>query len=378
MNSYNRYVLRQLFVGLVLVAAGLTCIIWLSQSLRFVELIVNRGLGASTFVYMTMLLLPNFLTVILPIALFTVVVFTYSKMITDRELVVMRAAGVGQFGLAKPVFLMVLITMVLGYVLNFYILPESYRAFRLLQWEARNSLAGFVLKEGSFNQVVKGMTVYIRERSTDGQLLGILVHDKRDKASPETIMSERGAMIESDSGARVVMFNGNRQTLDEKDKLSILYFDRYVFDIPSSRESLSNRYREPRERSMWELINLDEAEGISEQDYGKYKVELHKRIVSPLLGFGFAMVGLACLLYGPITRRSQTLRIVTAVVIMIALQGAALGLENLIAKNLLLLPLMYSLALLPVVAGTIMLMRHPKTSNRAARKNSEKMKAASA
>ena len=97
MNSYTQYVLRQLFAGMLLVTAGLTCIIWLSQSLRFVEMIVNRGLNAGTFVYMTMLLLPNFLTVILPIALFTVIVFTYSKMVTDRELVVMRAAGVGQF-----------------------------------------------------------------------------------------------------------------------------------------------------------------------------------------------------------------------------------------------------------------------------------------
>lgn len=378
MNSYNRYVLKQLFVGLVLVAAGLTCIIWLSQSLRFVEMIVNRGLGASTFVYMTMLLLPNFLTVILPIALFTVVVFTYSKMITDRELVVMRAAGVGQFGLAKPALLMVLITMALGYVLNFYVLPESYRAFRLIQWEARNSLASVVLKEGSFNQVIKGMTVYIRERSSDGQLLGILVHDKRKVETPETIMAERGALVESETGARVVMFNGNRQTLDANGKLSILYFDRNVFDIPSSRENLSNRYREPRERSMLELINLDEAEGVSDRDYGKYKVELHKRIVSPLLGFGFAMVGLACLLYGPITRRSQTLRIVTAVAIMISLQGAALGLENVIAKNLLLIPLLYVLAFVPIAIGTIMLIRHPRSSKNAAKKYRQLAKAAKA
>ncbi len=113
----------------MLVAAGLTSIIWLSKSLRFVEMIVNRGLGASTFVYMTMLLLPNFLTVILPIALFAVVVFVYSKMVTDRELVVMRAAGVGQFGLAKPALVMILMTMGLGYVLNFYVLPSLINLF---------------------------------------------------------------------------------------------------------------------------------------------------------------------------------------------------------------------------------------------------------
>ncbi|MBO6520299.1 MAG: LptF/LptG family permease [Rhodospirillales bacterium] len=372
MNSYTRYVLRQLFAGMVLVSAGLTCIIWLSQSLRFVEMIVNRGLSAGTFVYMTMLLLPNFLTVILPIALFTVIVFTYSKMVTDRELVVMRAAGVGQFGLAKPALIITFLTLAFGYLLNLYLLPESYRSFRILQWEIRNTYSHVLLKEGSFNPITNLVTVYIRERAPDGQLLGILVHDEREATAPVTLMAERGALVDTGKGPRVVMYNGNRQTVGENAKLSILYFDRYVFEVPTSSESLADRFREPRERSMAELINLEDAEGITEHDWGKYKVELHKRFVTPLLGVGYAMVGLACLLYGPITRRSQTMRIVTAVSIMIALQGAALGLENIIAKKLFLVPLLYALAAVPILAGTMMLMRHP----RAPKPRKSKLKAA--
>jgi len=376
MNSYTRYVLRQLFAGMILVSAGLTCIIWLSQSLRFVEMIVNRGLSAGTFVYMTMLLLPNFLTVILPIALFTVIVFTYSKMVTDRELVVMRAAGVGQFGLAKPALIVTFLTLIFGYLLNLYLLPESYRAFRVLQWEIRNTYSHVLLKEGSFNPITAAVTVYVRERAPDGQLLGILVHDEREDGAPVTLMAERGALVETEKGPRVVMYNGNRQTVGENAKLSILYFDRYVFEVPTSNETLADRFREPRERSMSELVNLEDAKGINEHDWGKYKVELHKRFVTPLLGVGYAMVGLACLLYGPITRRSQTMRIVTAVSIMITLQGAALGLENVIAKKLYLLPLLYALAALPILAGTVMLIRHPKAPKPSKSAQRGKLKAA--
>ena len=101
MSGLNKYILKQLLVGMILVTAGLTCVIWLTQSLKFVEMIVNRGLTTGVFMYFTMLLLPNFLSIVLPIALFTVIVFTYSKLITDRELVVMRAAGLSQHALAK-------------------------------------------------------------------------------------------------------------------------------------------------------------------------------------------------------------------------------------------------------------------------------------
>lgn len=364
MDSYTRYVLRQLFVGMILVTAGLTCIIWLSQSLRFVEMIVNRGVSVGTFVYMTMLLMPNFITIILPIALFTVVVFVYSKMVTDRELVVMRAAGVSQFGLAKPALVIAGFSVIFGYFLNMYLLPESYRAFRILQWEALNTYAhGHVLlKEGSFNQLNKNVTAYIRERTSDGQLMGILVHDKSEPDAPETIMAERGALVNTDQGPRVVMYNGNRQAIGENDRLSILYFDRYVFEIPATTESFATRFRDPRERGTMELMTMDfEKTGMHPRDWGKFVVELHKRFTLPLFGLGFAIVGLACLLYGPITRRSQSMRIITAVSIMVALQGSALGLFSIVAKNLTFIPLFYILAVLPIIVGTFMLTRHPKT-----------------
>ena len=150
MNRMGRYMFRQLIVGMIMVTAGLTCVIWLMQSLRFVEMIVNRGLTVGTFTYMTMLMLPNFLPIVLPIALFTVVVFIYSKMSTDRELIVMRGAGLSQWALAKPAILLGMIVVLLIYALNLFIMPESWRKFREMQWAFRHSFAHVVLQEGAF------------------------------------------------------------------------------------------------------------------------------------------------------------------------------------------------------------------------------------
>ncbi len=145
MNGFTKYVLRQLIVGMILVSVGLTCIIWLSQSLRFIEMIVNRGLSAGMFVYLTVLLLPNFLVLVLPIALFTVIVFTYSKLINDRELVVMRAAGLSQFSLALPALILAFVVTLFGYALNLYLVPQSYTKFRDLQWDIRYSYSHILL-----------------------------------------------------------------------------------------------------------------------------------------------------------------------------------------------------------------------------------------
>ena len=66
----GRYIFRQLSLALRAVSGGLTALIWLTQSLRFVELVVNRGLSMTVFIRLTSLLIPSFVAVILPITTF--------------------------------------------------------------------------------------------------------------------------------------------------------------------------------------------------------------------------------------------------------------------------------------------------------------------
>ncbi len=360
MSGFTRYVFWQLAAGMVLVTLGLTSIIWLTQSLRFIEMIVNRGLSAGTFIYLVMLLLPNFLSIILPIALFTVVVFIYSKLISDSEIVVMRAAGVDQTELAKPALVLAFFVVLIGYALNLFLVPQSYRMFRVLQWDIRYSYSSVMLQEGAFNVVSKDVTVYVRQRSKDGQLIGILVHDNRDKNKPYTLMAERGAMMEGKNKARFVMFNGNRQEVDKTvNKFSVLYFDRYIFDMGTNSSSGITRYREARERTLDELFNLEQDKDLDPRDLGKFTVEAHKRLVSPLSSMGFALVGLAFLISGSFNRRTHTHRTILAIGAIVSLQAMALGLENLAAKRLELIPLMYIGAVTPIVLGYLFMLRPP-------------------
>ena len=360
MTAFDRYVLRQLLAGLILVTAGLTCVIWLSQSLRFVEMIINRGLSVGTFVYFTGLLLPNFLSVILPITLFTIVVFTYNRLINDRELVIMEGAGLSEAALARPALVIAGVMVMVGYGLNLYLVPETYRMFRELQWEIRYGYSHVFLQEGTFNTVSPGLTIYIRERSADGQLLGVFAHDSRNEANPFTLMAKRGAMVDSEQGARVILFKGSRQNVDKKTgQLSVLTFDEHTFTIKTETAEGVVRYREARERPLSELFDLENQQYVGAKDYGKFTIEAHKRLVTPFSALAYTLVGLACLLSGGFGRRAQARRVMLAIACVVALQGAALGLENLAARNLGLLPLLYLHAVLPIVAGYWLMVRPP-------------------
>lgn len=349
MGTLDRYVLRQVLIATALVAATLTCAIWLTQSLRFVELIVNRGLTIGTFFYLTMLLLPSFLWLLLPISLFAAVLFTYLRLTTDSELVVMRSFGRSPLQLAMPGLVLAGIVSAACYALAFYFLPIAYRDFKDLEFTVRNDFAGLMLREGSFNPIAPGMTVYVRSREASGDLVGILLHDNRKADAPVTMVAERGRLAIADGGPRVVLVSGNRQELERATgRVRILYFDRYSVDIGKIGERTADRWREPRERFMHELFG-SARDDTDRQNRGRLRAEGHNRLVAPLLPVSMTLVAIAALLAGDHNRRGQNSRVLAAVVLAALLQASNLSMQNVATKWPAAVPLLYANGLLPML-----------------------------
>ena len=349
------YVLRQLGFGLAAVTVGLVALIWLTQSLRFVELVVNRGLSFRVFLQLTSLLLPNFVAIILPIAGFVVVLFVYQKLASDRELTVMRGAGLSQFALARPALYLGLIAMMIGYALNLYIVPAASSAFREFQFEIRNKVVAFLLQEGVFTPISDQLTVYVRARDRDGTLRGILVDDARNPASHATILAESGRLVIDGGLPRVLLLNGSREELDHRTgRLNVLSFDENAVELADADKGGAQRFRDVSEMSLDELFNPSAA--IPERDRGKLRVEAHRRLANPLTAVSFTIIALAAVLTGTFRRHGSLMRPMLAVLVVVALVASGLAVANLAARQSTLTPLVWLHALLPgLIASWILL-----------------------
>ena len=252
----DRYIFRQLFWALIAVTAGLTALIWLTQSLRFVELVVNRGLSLLVFMRLTGLLIPSFIAVILPITTYVVIQFIYQRLAGDREVTVMRAAGLSPFALARPALALALVATVAGYWLNLSIVPDTLASFREFQWEIRNKVAAFLLQEGVFTAISDKLVVYVRTRTPDGSLHGILVDDARDPSAHATILAESGQLIEGKNGPRVLLMNGSRQEIDHQTgRLNMLTFSQNEIDLADATGPEGERPADMSEVGLGELLN---------------------------------------------------------------------------------------------------------------------------
>jgi lipopolysaccharide export system permease protein len=362
LGGLNRYILRQCFSVMIFVTGALTAAVWLAQSLKLVDLIVNRGLSAEVFLYLALLILPRFLDIVIPIGTFIAVLFVFNKLITESELVVMRAAGLSPFSLAKPVLELAAIAWVILMALSLYLLPASNRQFKDLQFEIRNRFVSSLLQEGSFTTISDKLTIYIGGRNERGEVVGLMIDDERDPKRPVTILAERGAFADTGGASRIIMVNGDRQQFDrDTGKLSVLTFERYVLDLDMMRDAPEGRSREAQERYLPELFFPPE--DLDQGTRDAYLVEGNERLTVPLTAFSFAIIPLACLLPGEFNRRGQLKRVLVAVGCALAFQTLDLAVKNLEGRFTSTIVDSYIVDLLPFVVGLGILLHRGITFN---------------
>ncbi len=352
-----RYLAGQIVTSMIFIVVSMTCVIWLSQSLRFVDLIVNRGLPIPSFIYLTLMLMPTWLSIVLPIAAFAGTVFVYNKLTNDREMVVLSAAGLSPLRLAAPAMVVAVATTALTYLMTLYLVPMSYRGFKELQFQIRHNFDHLVLREGEFRAIGDGLTVYVRAREEQGQLAGIVVHDQSDPKKTMTLVAERGALVTTPEGPRVVMANGSRQERDtETGRVNVLYFDRYTVDLGGMREEVQRTIRDQNELFVDDLLFPTEA--ITDpRNFDEYIAEGHQRLTSPLLALTLTAIGLAVLLSGEFSRRGQTARIVAAVLLAGTAEAMGLGTKYIAVRYPWAIPLMWLAVLGPFAVALLTMTR---------------------
>ncbi len=358
MQIIDRYIFRQILIATIFIVAILAVLVLLTQSLRYLELVMNAGASGWSFWMVTFLSLPSFFEVILPIGVVASILFIYHRLIMDSELYVLKALGFSPVRLARPVLIFSGVLAVFLFIVMGWIAPVSKTSALTLRKDIKSQMSSLLFREGVFTEASKGLTVYIRNRDNEGNLLGLVIHDARDpKQPPSTVIAARGVLVSTDTGHQVLVYDGSRQQYDQRDGvLKRLDFDRYTIDLPEAAQSTSDRWKEPDERILQELIHSDEAKN-SKTISREFRLEVQKRILTPLLIPALAMVALVALLTGAHDRRGQGKRILIAVAVIILIEILYLTFYNMAKSSPVGFPLMLLTILMPILGGMFLLLQ---------------------
>ena len=314
MGSIGRYIFRTTFGAFLVVLVSLTAVIWVTQALRDIDIMTNQGQTILVFVGITGLIIPLLVLVIAPIALLIAVAHVLNKMSTDSEIIVMNASGMPPWLLFRAFVTVAIVVSLFVGSISAYFAPKGLRMLRDWVTEVRANVVSTIVQPGRFTSIERNVTIRIRERRSNGQLFGIFLDDQRNPAERITVLAEVGELLDSDNGTFLVLQAGfvQRHELKERDP-AMVKFDRYAFDLSQFAGGPQAVKYSIRERYLWQLLFPDPSDQLYIEQPGRFRAELHDRLIAPLYPIAFLVIAYAYLGAPRTTRQSRTLSMVGAI-----------------------------------------------------------------
>ena len=339
LNLFITYIYRQLLGPFILIMLSMTGIAWLTQSLRFIELIIIKGLPINIFLNLTILIIPKLLVTIIPFVAFLAALITYTRLNTESELISMKSAGMNNFKILLPAVIFGITLGALTVSLENYGSPYAYNKFKTLQHTIRNNYISTLFQEKVFSSPIKGLTVFIKERDKIGNFQGILIHDERDANKTISIIAEQGKIVTTQEGARFALINGNRQEVSKNKNISILYFNEYTLNITNYNIDNSPRFKEASERSFYELFNSEK--NISALYKKEFLAEGHKRIMTPIIVLIMVLIGAISSIIGRFNRKTSIKKFLYSISAALIIQIYIIASPQVMIQSPKLIPFLY-------------------------------------
>jgi lipopolysaccharide export system permease protein len=310
-SRFDRYLLSHLlalfgFFSLVLVA-----IYWVNRAVGLFDELIGDGQSALVFLEFSLLTLPNVIRLVLPISAFAATVYGMNRLMADSELIVMQATGFSSFRLARPVLWFGLIVALMMLVLMHVLVPASRTMLASRSAEIAENVTSRYLSDGEF----------IREITETGELRDLFIADDRDPAARAVYTASRALLARSDTGPKLIMFDGMVQNLSGTERLSVTRFQDFTYDLGRLIETGALPHRDVEDLSTLDLLRADPALlAETGESRAAFLSEAHARFAMPFLGTAAALLGFSALLLGGFSRFGLWRQIGIAVGLLIFVQ----------------------------------------------------------
>jgi len=326
MKTLDRYILKRATTAFLMTLAAMTGVVWATQALRQLDLVTSKGQTILQFISITMLAMPFLVVIVAPFALMIALILVLNALSSDSELIVINAAGGSRFLVLRPVLIFAVAVMALGASMSLYFAPLGLAELRSEITRVRADLIANIIKPGRFITVEDGLTFHIRNRSGNGSLDGLLLHDTRDGATTFSYQAESGQIVETSGRTLLVMQDGTIQRRTQSDgEISIVRFKSYAFDLSSLIPEAGEPVYKASERSTAALLAGDPTDAYGQSHLANLQAELHERFSQPLYAIAFALIVFAWLGQARTTRQNRGLSILGAITACVALRTAGFG-----------------------------------------------------
>jgi lipopolysaccharide export system permease protein len=319
----DRYLARSIAVPLFgsLVLAAMLLV--LDKMLRLFQYVVDAGGPVSVVWRMLANLLPEYLSLGIPIGLMLGILLAFRKLALSSELDALRGIGVGYGRLLRVPYAYAIPLALINLAIVGYIQPYSEYRYESLRFDLNSGALGAAIKVGEFNQLGRRLTLRIDRSENKGtQLHGIFVETDDGKGMTIAATALHGRFLSTDDPDTILFRLTKGRLVQQSTKFSnprTLAFESY--DLPVSLPVI-NQFRrrggtESDELYLHELWRIgygggatSEHQRIEAQAHLNFRLaEVLMMLILPLLAVSLAV---------PPKRSSSGLGIFVAILIVVA------------------------------------------------------------
>lgn len=353
MKILEKYIIRRAFYAFAMTLIAMTGVVWATQALRQLDLVTSKGQTIVQFISITMLAMPFLIVIVAPFALMIALIMVLNALSGDSELIVIDATGGSRFLVLKPVLIFAAAIMALVAFNSLYLSPMGLAKLRSEITRVRADLVANIVKPGRFISVEDGLTFHIRNRSGNGTLDGLLLHDTRDPDTAFTYQAETGEIVEAADKTLLVMRNGTIQRRPKNQgDISIVRFESYAFDLSNLIPEASQPVFKASERSTANLMAPARNDAYALQNPDKLRNELYDRFSQPLYSLAFGVIVFAFLGKARTTRQNRSVSVLGAISACVGLRTMGFGVTSIADGNRGVLILLFIVPLLGIAIAS--------------------------
>jgi lipopolysaccharide export system permease protein len=308
-----------LFGCLVLAAMLLV----LDKMLRLFQYVVDAGGPVSVVWKMLANLLPEYLSLGIPIGLMMGILLAFRKLALSSELDALRGIGIGYTRLLRVPYLYTIALVALNIFIVGYLQPYTRYRYEGLRFDLNSGALGAAIKVGEFNQLGKRITLRIDRSEKNGtQLHGIFVESEDNKGNSIAATAMHGRFLSTDDPDKILFRLTKGRLVQNNPKFTTprtLAFDSYDLpvNLPATGQFRSRASGEAEELYLHELWRLGYGgEGPTHEQRIAAEAHFNYRMVEVLMMFMLPLLAIALAI--PPKRSSSSLGIFVSILIVVA------------------------------------------------------------
>jgi len=362
MRLIERYLFRQLLGPTIAATLALGVVALLTQTLTFLDIIVDKHQSVLVFAKIVALSMPQMLSIVLPIALFVAALITLNRLHTEQEIVVCFAGGMSRWRVVSPFVRLAVFAALITLVTMLWIAPWAQRQRQEEIFRVKTDILTSLVRDGTFTQPGKGLTVYAQSTDPNGVMRNIFIDETKSDGSSSSFDAKSGEIVVSDGKPAMLLHDGSNQSLSKLGNLNYTTFKEDVFELSQYVNTEDVLAYKPSDKYLHELVKPDKTNPDDRRNKKKYLAEAHARLAAPLYDIAVVLLALAGVVGGAFSRTGYGARIITVTAIALAMRILGFGAQAACNASTGLNILQYLVPLLPALIAAQVLFRRARTS----------------